>query len=107
MDSNNIKMDYVDREGIQRRVLLPEGDHNVQEGIPLSLMVDSLYSHCPVEYRVRITDELWARGLIEPCDFIKPGASELIRSAILAAVKSDVLDIITLATKECTRDGRR
>lgn len=103
MGLNNIKHDFVDREGVMRRVLLPDGDHNVNEGIPISLPVDSLYEHCPIEFRRKLIEELFARGLVEPCDFLKSGASELIRSAILATVKSDVLDIITLASKECKK----
>lgn len=98
---NLTKVDYTDKDGIKRRVLLPAGDHNVNEGIPISLDLDSLYGHCPVEYRRILTDELWARGLIEPCDFNRPGASELIRAAILAAVKRDTLDIQSLAREAC------
>lgn len=95
------KLDYTDDQGIKRRVLLPVGDTNVREGIPLSLDIDSIYPHCPVEYIRNLTDELWARGLIEPCDFKKPGAPELIRSALLAVAKRDTLDILNLANEAC------
>lgn len=102
MGSYNLtKVDYTDDDGIKRRVLLPVGDHNVREGIPISLNLDTLYAHCPVEYRRILTDELWARGLIEPCDFMKPGADDLIRAAFLAAVRRDSLDIKNLAREAC------
>lgn len=95
------KVDYTDREGIKRRVLIPDGVTDYSEGIPISLSLDSLYPHCPVEYVKTLTDELWARGLVEPCDFRRAGANELVRAALLAVAKKDVLDIVNFANKEC------
>lgn len=98
---NLTKVDYTDEFGIKRRVLLPVGDTNVREGIPISLDLDTLYAHSPIEYRRNLTDELWARGLIEPCDFLKPGADDLIRASLLAVAKRDTFDIKTLAREAC------
>lgn len=95
------KVDYVDAEGIQRRVIIPEGATEYQEGIPISLPVDNLYQHCSAEFRQELMAELRARGLIEACDYLKPGASELIRASLIAVVKKDVLDIISFASEEC------
>lgn len=101
LDSNRV--DYRDEHGIKRRVLLPSGVTAHEEGIPVSLDVDRLYLHCPVDFRRRLVEELWARNLIEPCDFLRAGASELTRAAINAAMKADTLDIITLAGQECKK----
>lgn len=99
------KVDYTDSNGIRRRVLLPHGITDHEEGIPVSLDADRLYLHCPVDFRRRLMEELWARDLIEPCDYKRPGAPELVRAAITAATKADTLDIITLADQECRKKG--
>lgn len=98
-----IKVDYVDSDGIQRRVELPAGVSNYAEGIPVSLDADRLFVDCSPDFRRKLVQELWARGVVEPCDCLKPGAAELITAAIRSAVKVDALDIITLANKECRR----
>lgn len=95
------KVDYIDKNGIQRRVLIPDGVSDYSEGIPVSLPVDSLYQHCSIEFRRALIDELWARDLIEPCDFRRAGAGELITAALRSVVKRDALDIITLAREDC------
>lgn len=103
--NNLVKRDYVDEYGIQRRVLVPDGEHNLAEGVPISLAVDSLFSQSPLEYRKALMVELWARGLIEPCDFSKAGAAELVRAALLAVTKHDTLDILSFA-REAKKDCR-
>lgn len=80
-----------------RRVLLPNDDALPSEGIPLSLDVGQLYAHMPVEFVARLVESLWARGLVEPDDFFKPGAHELCRDAVMDTVKFDALSIISLA----------
>lgn len=102
----NFRHDYRDKDGIQRRVLLPSEAVNPDEGIPVSLEVDQLYQHMPLEFRVKLVDELWAVGLVEPCDFLKPGAPEKTRAALLAVVKYDVLNIQTIAKENCTNAKR-
>lgn len=95
--ANLVETDYLDRDGIRHQVILPAGAHDPAEGIPVSLDVDSLFRHCSIEFRHNLNEELWARGLIKPADFLKAGAPELIRAAMQSAVKKDVLDIISLA----------
>lgn len=97
------KAEYVDQNGFRRRVLLPAGVTSYSEGVPVSLDVDRLFEHCSIEFRRKLIDELWARDLVEPCDFLRPGAPELIRAAIAACVKVDTLNIVTLAHSECRR----
>jgi hypothetical protein len=98
-----VKRDYTDRDGIQRRVLVPANVTDYTEGIPISLPVDTLFAHCAVEYRRTLIEELWARGLVEPCDYLKPGAAELITAALRAVNKKDALDIISYANEDCKR----
>lgn len=95
------KVDYIDKDGIQRRVLIPAGVSDYSEGIPVSVPVDSLYQHCSIEFRRAIIEELWARNLIEACDFKRPGAGELITAALRSVIKHDALDIISLAREDC------
>ncbi len=101
--TDTARADYHDQDGIQRRVELPIGSTSYTEGVPVSLDADRLFPQCSPDFRRKLVAELWARGLVEPCDFMKAGAPELIRAALLACVKSDVLDIITLANNECRR----
>ncbi len=89
-------VDYLDEQKIKRRVLVPVGA-DPGEGIPLSLDVDQLYADCPLSFRQRLVTELWAVGLIEKKDFDNPNAGNLIRSALLATVKSDTVKIINFA----------
>lgn len=98
-----VRVDFVDKNGIQRRVELPTGITDYNEGVPVSLDADRLYMHCSPDFRRKLVEELWARDLIEPCDFKRAGAPELIRAAIQACVKADTLDILTLANNECRR----
>lgn len=93
-----IRVDYRDEQGIDRRVLVPEDDGaHPSEGVPISLDVDSLYEHMPIKFRQQLVKELWARNLVEPADYLKPGAPELIRAALLSVVKRDTMDILNLA----------
>lgn len=97
-------IDFTDERGVKRRVLLPDTGGDPNEGIPVSLDVGSLYRHMPPEFISRLTNELWAQGLIEPRDFLAPGAPERIRAALLSVVKHDTMDILTLA-KERVNHG--
>lgn len=105
-ESGVITVSVVDEQGIERRVLLPHAGIDPREGIPVSLPVDELYQHMPIEFRQRLVQELLAVGLVEPCDFLKSGAVKLIQAAILAVVKNDVLSIISFA-KESNHDKCR
>ena len=105
MGMNNVivdarRVDYIDKEGIQRRVLIPDGVTDYAEGIPVSLPVDSLFAHCSAEFRRELIEELWARGLVEPSDYLKAGAAELVTAALRSVVKNDALSIISLAREE-------
>lgn len=93
----SVKRDYVDRDGIQRRVLIPPDVTDYGEGVPLSLDVDVLFRHCGIDFVRDLSAELWARGLIEPADYLKAGAAELITAALRSVVKRDALDILALA----------
>lgn len=92
-----VPFDYVDNQGLRQRVLLPPGKTDASEGIPAGLSLDTLYGDCPITFRKRLQDELYAHGLIDPQDFLQPGAAERVRSALLAAVQRDAIDIVNLA----------
>ena len=92
-------VDYVDDNGIKRRVLVPQQAESVApaEGVPLSLDVDRLYADCPLAFRQRLVTELWAVGLVQKADFLAPDAANRIRAALLATVKQDTVAIINFA----------
>lgn len=91
-------VDYIDKEGFRRRVELPDGSKSdPSEGIPLSLNVDELFSDCSKEFRIRIVNELWNQGLVEPKHFFENDAIIRIRAALLAAIKYDTILIQTFA----------
>jgi hypothetical protein len=92
-----IKVDYIDRDGIKRRVLLPDAYADPAEGIPVSLPVEQLYSHMPPAFQAALVTALWARDLIEPADFLAPGAAERARAALLEVVKHDALNMLSFA----------
>ena len=102
----SVDLDYMDDDGIKRRVRLPSNDVDPSEGIPLSLDVDRMpiFQECPLEFRRRLVAELWAQELVEPKDFIGLDKTDKIRRALLAAVKGDTMQIITFA-QENTRHG--
>lgn len=99
------RIDYVDREGIKRRVLLPaDSGSPPDEGIPISVPVDALYGHMPLAFRIALVDALWAVDMIEFDDFLRPGAAQVVQAALLSVVRHDALDMIAFA-KEGKRDG--
>lgn len=94
-----LKKDYYDERGIKRRVLVPSDDIPLSEGIPVSLPLENLYVDAPTEFVVRLTNALFARGLVEPEDFMKPGAAELVRVALLDTLRFDAQSIVSLANE--------
>jgi len=100
------RIDYRDNDGIMRRVLVPtSGEAEPSEGVPVSLPVDYLYEHMPIEFRQRLMEALYTNGFIEPDDYLKAGAAERIRAAWLSVIKRDVLDIQQYAKEY--KNGKR
>lgn len=95
-----IRKDYIDDDGLHCRVLVPSDDVPVNEGVPLHLDLVQIYNHMPMEFVVRLSNALYARGLIEPQDFMKPGAAELTRNALIDVTKHDALSIIGFAKQQ-------
>ncbi len=102
---NHIKTDYTDAAGFQRRVLIPDDGSDPAEGIPLSFDFEALYAHMPISFVLALSRACWARGLIEPCDFMKSGADKLFRSAMLSVIKHDFLNVQTTAQENCDHGG--
>lgn len=93
-------IDGRDRDGILRRVRVPDAKTPVDEGVPVSLDVGSLYEHMPAAFTQALVEALWSRGLVEAADYLAPGAAERVRSALLSVVKADALSLITRAKQE-------
>ena len=95
-------IDYRDADGIQRRVALPdESTIDPSEGLPVSLNLDMLFEGLPHHFRVAFYQALWDVGLIEPCDYTRPGASDLFRRAMMIAIKQDFFAVLQLAREAC------
>lgn len=91
-------IDYITKDGIMRRVQIPDsGAVNLDEGIPISLHVDDLYPHTSIDFRRELVNQLWDMGLIEPKNFLQPGATEKIRAVLLSIIKHDALSIVSFA----------
>ena len=102
----NLKpIDYTDSEGRKRRVLIPDGaDIKPEEGILVSLDLDEVFPDAPADFLAKLHNELWARGLVEPQDFLKAGAPEEYKRALLAVIRLDFARIRQLAN-EVTQHG--
>lgn len=97
-----IRKDYTDQNGIRRRALVPDEYTNAEEGLPASISLDAalLQQGCSFEYIKRLYAELQARGLIEPADFLKPQAPDLISAALRATIRMDVQTIQAIAKEQ-------
>jgi hypothetical protein len=91
---------YVNNLGIPQVVLLPEGETDVEMGIPLSLDLTPLFGHMPEAFQREFYKALHAQGLIEPADFFKSGAADRYRRALLTVIKHDFLSIQAIAKQE-------
>lgn len=96
------KLDYTDPSGISRRVLIPADANGIDpnEGIPVSLNLDELYSHMPPDFLKALYQALWAVGLIEPQDFLAGGAADKYRAALLSVIKKDYMNVMTIAKQQ-------
>jgi hypothetical protein len=109
--TNELKpVDYRDENGVMRRVLLPADSdrYDPEEGVPLDLYgdLDELYQDAPPVFRYNLYQMLYDRGLIEPADFLAPGALDIYRQVILSIIKHDGLSAQALA-KERMKNGSR
>lgn len=100
------KVDYQDAEGLPRRSLLPTEANGIDpdEGIPLHLDLDPLYGHLPLSFRQRLYKAIWEHGLVEPCDYLQPGAAEKYMAALRSVIKQDALNAIALAKEVCKHE---
>jgi hypothetical protein len=100
------KVDYLSADGLPQRSLIPAYENGIDpsEGIPLHLDLDPLYGHLPLEFRQRLYQAIHAHGLIEPQDFLRPGAAEKYMAALRSVIKQDALSAIALA-KEVMKHG--
>lgn len=94
------KQDYVDDDGIPKRVILPLGETDPSMGIPVSLDLSSLYSHMPETFQRELYEALHAQGLVEAADYFKPGAAERFKAAMLSVIRHDFLSVQAIAIQE-------
>lgn len=95
-----IKLDYLDEHGSQRRVFVPDNGYAApEEGIPADMygQLDRLYADATPDFRRRLYDALWRRGLIEPVDFLQKDTADKYRAAMLEVLRFDALNAIAIA----------
>lgn len=100
-----VEKSYVDASGIPTHVLVPEGETNLEAGIPVSLDISQLYEHMPHDFMVSFTTALHAHGLVKPQDYFVAGASDRYKAAFLDVIRHDFLSIQALAKQELDHFG--
>lgn len=99
------KQEYVDERGVTRLVFVPDNGYAVpEEGIPADMvdLIDGLYPDAPESFLVKLHDALRRRGLVQPADYLQPGAGDRYRSAMLEVLRHDAHNVIAKA-KEITQ----
>lgn len=94
-------VDYTDSEGRKRRALAAD---KPDEGIPLSMELDALFPDAPADFLSKLHNALWARGLIEPRDYLQPGAPEIYKRALLSVIRLDFATIKQVAQERLNHD---
>lgn len=79
------------------QMVLVKGNQHPDSGIPL---LDLGGLDLPKDIEVRLRERLWAHGIREYQDALRPGADEQIAAALRAALKLSVNDIKTLCQGE-------
>lgn len=98
--SQTVEKTYIRPDGVQQRVLVPEGSTNLAAGIPVSLDISQLFQHMPDEFVVEFTAALHEQGLVKPADYFQKGAADRYKAALLMVIRHDFLSIQALAQKE-------
>jgi hypothetical protein len=85
-------VDFTDREGYKRRVLMPDDsiDDDPHTGIPISVDLSELV---PLISTAEISNRLFERGLIQSADYDKPGADNIIIEVLRNLYRLDVAQI--------------
>lgn len=97
-----IQRDYTDKDGILRRVMLPDDMTPPEQGILISVYLDEELKNRghPIDFIKRLYRELWARGVVSPSDYLRAEAPTLLRSALLATYTTDVQELQLIAKEQ-------
>ena len=90
-----VKVDYVDSNGLNRRVLLKNEYDNPQKGIPIDVYetINELYSNATNEFKNGFYTRLWNMGLVEPHNFASNDAKTKVRQCLNASLACDATDL--------------
>jgi hypothetical protein len=99
-DRQPVRKDFTDTDGVPRRVLLPHGETDTSMGIPVSLDLSEVYGHMPDDFQTRLYTALHAQGLVEAGDYLKAGADQRFKAAMLSVIRNDFLSVQTIAKQE-------
>lgn len=100
-----VEVDYVDKKGIPRRVLVNDEYDDPAKGIITSIYLDeTLREKGWADYQIkRLYEELTKRGIITPAQ-VTSVSHALLRSALQAVMSMDVQTLEAIA--ETQRNGR-
>lgn len=90
------KVNITGEDGAPRRMLVEDGQLP-EAGIPL---LDLGALELPEELETELRKQLWAHGIREYTDALKPGKSEVIASAIRSTLKLSVSSLLTVCQGE-------
>lgn len=96
-----IKIDYVDSEGIKRRVGVLNPHDDAKEGFPLDVYneLSDYYGDMPETTKRAIFSRLWDFDLIEAQDFLASNAVSRYMQALKLALKSDATNAVNFITQ--------
>ncbi len=91
-----IQLEYIDQNGIHRRVKVSNRGDNPQIGIPVDVydLIDEMYTDMPDKLRVELCKQLWNRNLIESKDFHHPTAGKRVRESLIATYNLSAVNLI-------------
>lgn len=89
------KLDYTDKNGLRRRVLVKSEYDNPEKGIPIDVydVLDEYLEDASTTFRHKLYTRLWDMGLIEANDFLAATAKQRVRQALNSSLARDAVDI--------------
>lgn len=89
------KIDYVDNNGLRRRVLVKTEYDAPEKGIPIDVyeLLLEFYEDASTQFVRSLYERLWDMKIIERTDFMQPVNKAKIRQAINSTIRCDATDL--------------
>lgn len=92
-----VMAEYTDTSGVKHKVLVTPEDQDVVRGVPL---LDLGGLGLPKDIEIELLKGLESVGITQYSDVLKPGGAELVATALRAALRTSVHDIVSLCNQE-------